>query len=62
MSDLEKHSIDKQKNDHGLDISTDSRFIRDDSEGVERAYLVKSELGERRPLHNVTLRVNLSIQ
>ena len=33
----------KEKND--LDISTDARFVREVDEGVEQAYLVKSELG-----------------
>jgi hypothetical protein len=45
-SDVEKVSTtSKDKDQHGLDISTDARFVREDEEGVEQAYLVKSELG-----------------
>ena len=41
--DVEKISMEKS----GLEFdNTDPRFTRDDEEGVEQAYLVKSEIGQ----------------
>jgi len=42
-SDVEKASSSSEKQEK-LEVFTDARFVRDQEEGVEQAYLVKSEL------------------
>jgi len=44
VSDVEKASTASSKGKNEIDVITDARFVREKDEGVEEAYLVKSEL------------------